>query len=298
MRCVMLVPQLASTEPRSALRGCTATTVNTQVRGLSLEHAMTAYIAKVEAAGDSSDGRRSRLGAVAAQPHRLQSVSASRGAQQLRADVAVAQHRARAVCPQGRPGHATARPCLPGQSSPPLPSGPELATPALWARARHPCPLGQSSPPLPSGRGSVGACRSESDERPRHGYTRPGRSRRFRGVQHQVQAQAQHVVKDMDHLVKLFAKSKYLAPHTPKLMRHKRVLLPHLQLLTPHRSMPMGRLGAAMSRGSKGAGVGSPGPGRRDPPSGERGLRVALHAPGLIRTVRRQGRAKVSDLPV
>ena len=151
MRCVMLVPQLASTEPRSALRGCTATTVNTQVRGLSLEHAMTAYIAKVEAAGDSSDGRRSRLGAVAAQPHRLQSVSASRGAQQLRADVAVAQHRARAVCPQGRPGHATARPCLPGQSSPPLPSGPELATPALWARARHPGPLGQSSPPLPSG---------------------------------------------------------------------------------------------------------------------------------------------------
>ena len=270
MRCVMLVPQLASTEPRSALRGCTATTINTQVRSLSLEHAMTAYIAKVEAAGDSSDGRRSRLGAVAAQPHRLQSVSASRGAQQLRADVAVAQHRARAVCPQGRPGHATARPCLPGQSS----------------------------PPLPSGRGSVGACRSESDERPRHGYIRPGRSRRFRGVQHQVQAQAQHVVKDMDHLVKLFAKSKYLAPHTPKLMRHKRVLLPHLQLLTPHRSMPMGRLGAAMSRGSKGAGVGSPGPGRRDPPSGERGLRVALHAPGLIRTVRRQGRAKVSDLPV
>ena len=142
MRCVMLVPQLASTEPRSALRGCTATTINTQVRGLSLEHAMTAYIAKVEAAGDSSDGRRSRLGAVAAQPHRLQSVSASRGAQQLRADVAVAQHRARAVCPQGRPGHATARPCLPGQSSPPLSSGPELATPALWARARHPCPLG------------------------------------------------------------------------------------------------------------------------------------------------------------
>ena len=151
MRCVMLVPQLASTEPRSALRGCTATTINTQVRGLSLEHAMTAYIAKVEAAGDSSDGRRSRLGAVAAQPHRLQSVSASRGAQQLRADVAVAQHRARAVCPQGRPGHATARPCLPGQSSPPLSSGPELATPALWARARHPGPLGQSSPPRPSG---------------------------------------------------------------------------------------------------------------------------------------------------
>ena len=166
-----------------------------EVRGLSLEHAMTAYIAMVEAVGDSSDGRLSRLGAVAAEPHRLQSVSASRGAHQLRADVAA----------------------------------------------------------------------------------------------------------DMDQLVKLFAKSKYLAPHTPKLMRHKRVLLPHLQLLTPHRSMPMGRLGAAMSRGSKGAGVGSPGPGRREPPSGERGLRVALHAPGLIRTVRRQGRAKrakVSDLAV
>ena len=180
-----------------------------EVRGLSLEHAMTAYIAMVEAVGDSSDGRLSRLGAVAAEPHRLHSVSASRGAHQLRADVAVAQHR--------------------------------------------------------------------------------------------VQAQAQHVRADMDHLVKLFAKSKYLAPHTPKLMRHKRVLLPHLQLLTPHRSMPMGRLGAAMSRGSKGAGVGSPGPGRREPPSGGRGLRVALHAPGLIRTVRRQGRAKrakVSDLAV
>ena len=113
-----------------------------EVRGLSLEHAMTAYIAMVEAVGDSSDGRPSRLGAVAAEPHRLQSVSASRGAHQLRADVAVAQHR--------------------------------------------------------------------------------------------VQAQAQHVRADMDHLVKLFAKSKYLAPHTPKLMRHKRVLLPHLQLLTPH----------------------------------------------------------------
>ena len=93
MRCVMLVPQLASTEPRSALRGCTATTIDTQVRGLSLEHAMTAYIAMVEAVGDSSDGRLSRLGAVAAEPHRLQSVSASRGAHQLRADVAVAQHK-------------------------------------------------------------------------------------------------------------------------------------------------------------------------------------------------------------
>ena len=124
----MLVPQLASTEPRSALRGCIAATIDTQVRGLSLEDAMTAYIAMVEAVGDSSDGRLSRLGAVAAEPHRLQSVSASRRAHQLRADVAA----------------------------------------------------------------------------------------------------------DMDQLVKLFAKSKYLAPHTPKLMRHKRVLLPHLQLLTPH----------------------------------------------------------------
>ena len=52
----MLVPQLASTEPRSALRGCTAATIDTQVRGLSLEDAMTAYIAMVEAVGDSSDG--------------------------------------------------------------------------------------------------------------------------------------------------------------------------------------------------------------------------------------------------
>ena len=60
--------------------------------------------------------------------------------------------------------------------------------------------------------------------------------------QHQVQAQAQHVKADMDQLVKLFAKSKYLAPHTPKLMRHKRVLLPHLQLLTPHCSMSRGGL--------------------------------------------------------
>lgn len=55
-----------------------------------------------------------------------------------------------------------------------------------------------------------------------------------------MQAQAQHVKADMDQLVKLFAKSKYLAPHTPKLMRHKRVLLPHLQLLTPHRSICQG----------------------------------------------------------
>jgi len=198
MRCVMLVPQLASTEPRSALRGCTATTINTQVRSLSLEHAMTAYIAKVEAAGDSSDGRRSRLGAVAAQPHRLQSVSASRGAQQLRADVAVAQHRARAVCPQGRPGHATARPCLPGQSSPPLPSGPELATPALWAWLGWRMPLrvrreaearvhqARPKPPIPRrstpGAGA-GAARGQ-------GYGPPGQAVRQEQVPGAAHAQA------------------------------------------------------------------------------------------------------------
>ena len=37
-----------------------------------------------------------------------------------------------------------------------------------------------------------------------------------------MQAQAQHVRTDMDQLVKLFAKSKYLAPHTPKLLRRRR----------------------------------------------------------------------------
>ena len=79
-----------------------------------------------------------------------------------------------------------------------------------------------------------------------------------------MQAQAQHVRADMDQLVKLFAKSKVLAPYTPKLMRHKRVLLPHLQLLTPHRSMPRGSLGAAMSRG----GVGSLGFGAVTRPEG------------------------------
>eukprot|EP00964_Phaeocystis_antarctica_P070445 scaffold42905_cov40-Phaeocystis_antarctica.AAC.2 len=64
--------------------------------------------------------RLSLLGVVAAEPHHLQSVSASRGnpfpqAHRLRADMAEAQHRAQAACAKGRPGCATARhPCLPG----------------------------------------------------------------------------------------------------------------------------------------------------------------------------------------
>ena len=42
------------------------------------------------------------------------------------------------------------------------------------------------------------------------------------------------VREDMDQLVKVFAKSKTLAPHIPKLIKHKRTLRPHLPLLTPH----------------------------------------------------------------
>ena len=80
-----------------------------------------------------------------------------------------------------------------------------------------------------------------------------------------MQAQAQHVKADMDQLVKLFAKSKYLAPHTPKLMRHKRVLLPHLQLLTPHRSICQGAV--SWGRPVKGRRCWVAWPRRRDLPS-------------------------------
>ena len=102
------------------------------MRGLSLQHAQTAYIAMVEVC------RLSLLGVVvAAEPHHLQSVSASRGAHgnsfpqahQLRADMAEAQHRVQAACAKG--------PSWARHSSPPLPSGPGMM-PLMHGAAQSP----------------------------------------------------------------------------------------------------------------------------------------------------------------
>ena len=39
---------------------------------------------------------------------------------------------------------------------------------------------------------------------------------------------------DFELLVKVFARSKTLAPHVPKLVKHKKALQPHARKLTPH----------------------------------------------------------------